>query len=112
NGGELLRELRLPDFRGYAVAVPKPATTFSEATRVLGAFLRDIVRDNPDNFRLLGPDETASNRLGSVFEATDRAWDAETAAGDDHLAPGGRVMEVLSEHLCQGWLEGYLLTGR
>src|SRR5438067_2350222 len=112
NGGELLRELRLPDFRGYAVAVPKPATTFSEATRVLGAFLRDVVRDNPDNFRLLGPDETASNRLGSVFEATDRAWDAEQVPGDDHLAPGGRVMEVLSEHLCQGWLEGYLLTGR
>jgi len=112
NGGELLRDLRLPDFRAYAVEVPKPATTFSEATRVLGGFLRDVVRDNPDNFRLLGPDETASNRLANVFEATNRAWDAETVPGDDHLAPDGRVMEVLSEHLCQGWLEGYLLTGR
>jgi len=112
NGGELLRDLRLPDFRAYAVEVPKPATTFSEATRVLGGFLRDVVRDNPDNFRLLGPDETASNRLANVFEATNRAWDAETVPGDDHLAADGRVMEVLSEHLCQGWLEGYLLTGR
>jgi xylulose-5-phosphate/fructose-6-phosphate phosphoketolase len=79
---------------------------------VLGGFVRDIVRDNPESFRLFGPDETASNRLGSVFEVTDRAWMAERVAGDDHLAPDGRVMEVLSEHLCQGWLEGYLLTGR
>jgi xylulose-5-phosphate/fructose-6-phosphate phosphoketolase len=112
NGGELLRELQLPDFRDYAVDVPAPAATSSEATRVLGAFLRDVIRANPDSFRLFGPDETASNRLGAVFEATDRAWTAEREPGDDHLAPGGRVMEVLSEHLCQGWLEGYLLTGR
>ncbi len=112
NGGELLRDLRLPDFRDYAVAVANPGATTSEATRVLGTFLRDVIRDNPDTFRLFGPDETASNRLGAVFEVTDRAWVAETLPGDDHLAHDGRVMEVLSEHLCQGWLEGYLLTGR
>jgi len=112
NGGELLKDLRLPDFRDYAVAVPKPGTTTSEATRVLGDYLRDVVKMNPDNFRIMGPDETASNRLGSVFEATNRAWDAELVPGDDHLGPDGRVMEVLSEHLCEGWLEGYLLTGR
>jgi xylulose-5-phosphate/fructose-6-phosphate phosphoketolase len=112
NGGLLLKDLRLPDFRDYAVEVPEPARTTSEATRVLGAFLRDVIDRNPSTFRLMGPDETASNRLGAVFEATDRAWDAETVPGDDHLAPDGRVMEVLSEHLCQGWLEGYLLTGR
>ncbi len=112
NGGLLLRDLSLPDFRHYAVDVGKPGTTLSEATKVLGAFLRDVVKGNPDMFRLFGPDETASNRLSSVFEATDRAWDADTLPGDDHLAPDGRVMEVLSEHLCQGWLEGYLLTGR
>ncbi|HEX2647249.1 MAG TPA: phosphoketolase family protein, partial [Candidatus Dormibacteraeota bacterium] len=112
NGGELLQDLRLPDFRDYAVAVDRPCSTSSEATRVLGNFLRDVVKMNPNNFRLMGPDETASNRLGSVFEATDRAWDAEVVAGDDHLAAGGRVMEVLSEHMCEGWLEGYLLTGR
>jgi len=112
NGGELLRDLRLPDFRGYAVDVPKPGTTTSEATRVMATFLRDVVKMNPDNFRIMGPDETASNRLNPVFEATDRAWDAELVPGDDHLAPDGRVMEVLSEHLCEGWLEGYLLTGR
>jgi len=112
NGGELLKDLRLPDFRDYAVPVGKPGATSSEATRVLGTYLRDVVRMNPDNFRVMGPDETASNRLGAIFEATDRAWDAETLAGDDHLAPNGRVMEVLSEHLCEGWLEGYLLTGR
>ena len=112
NGGELLRDLRLPDFRGYAVDVPKPGTTTSEATRVMATFLRDVVNMNPDNFRIMGPDETASNRLNPVFEATDRAWDAELVPGDDHLAPDGRVMEVLSEHLCEGWLEGYLLTGR
>jgi xylulose-5-phosphate/fructose-6-phosphate phosphoketolase len=112
NGGLLLEELTLPDFRDYAVEVAKPGTTFSEATRVLGSFLRDVIVGNRDRFRLFGPDETASNRLGAVFEATDRAWDAERLAGDDHLAPGGRVMEVLSEHQCQGWLEGYLLTGR
>ncbi len=112
NGGELLKDLRLPDFRDYAVTVPKPATSTSEATRVLGGFLRDVIKMNPDNFRIMGPDETVSNRLGAVLEATNRAWDAERLPGDDHLAPDGRVMEVLSEHLCEGWLEGYLLTGR
>jgi xylulose-5-phosphate/fructose-6-phosphate phosphoketolase len=114
NGGLLLRALRLPDFREYAVDVPRPAATSSEATRVLGRWLRDVMRLSEDtrNFRLFGPDETASNRLGDVFEVTDRAWAAELADGDEHLAPGGRVMEVLSEHMCQGWLEGYLLTGR
>lgn len=112
NGGELLRDLRLPDFREYGVEVPKPATTFSEATRVLGAFLRDVVSLNPDNFRIFGPDETESNRLSAVFQVTDRAWAVERQPGDEHLGPDGRVMEVLSEHLCQGWLEGYLLTGR
>src|SRR6202521_766146 len=112
NGGELLQDLRLPDFRDYAVEVPKPGTTTSEATRVLGAYLRDVITRNPHNFRIMGPDETASNRLGTVFEATSRAWDAELQPGDDHLAPDGRVMEVLSEHICEGWLEGYLLTGR
>jgi xylulose-5-phosphate/fructose-6-phosphate phosphoketolase len=112
NGGELLHDLRLPDFTGYAVDVPKPGTTTSEATRVLGAYLRDVIASNPDNFRIMGPDETASNRLGTVFEATTRAWDAGLLPGDDHLSPDGRVMEVLSEHLCEGWLEGYLLTGR
>jgi xylulose-5-phosphate/fructose-6-phosphate phosphoketolase len=112
NGGLLLRALELPDFRDYAVMVAAPGTGATEATRVLGEFLRDIIKLNPDRFRLMGPDETVSNRLTAVFEATDRAWDAETLPSDDHLAPDGRVMEVLSEHLCQGWLEGYLLTGR
>ncbi|MEV0404951.1 phosphoketolase family protein [Actinoallomurus sp. NPDC050550] len=112
NGGLLLRDLALRDFRAYAVPVDKPGTTFSEATRVLGGFLRDVVADNPDIFRIMGPDETASNRLSAVFEATDRVWEAERLPTDEHLAPHGRVMEVLSEHLCQGWLEGYLLTGR
>jgi xylulose-5-phosphate/fructose-6-phosphate phosphoketolase len=112
NGGLLLRALEMPDFRNYAVAVSSPARTTSEATRVLGEFLRDVIRANPDTFRIMGPDETASNRLSAVFEATDRAWDAQQLDSDDHLDPDGRVMEVLSEHLCQGWLEGYLLTGR
>ena len=112
NGGLLLRELELPDFRNYAVEVPSPGKAVAEATRLLGAFVRDVIVANPDRFRLFGPDETASNRLSAVFEETDRAWDAERLPGDDHLAPDGRVMEVLSEHLCQGWLEGYLLTGR
>jgi xylulose-5-phosphate/fructose-6-phosphate phosphoketolase len=114
NGGLLLRDLRLPDFRDYAVPVERPGTTTSEATRVMGAFLRDVMRLNDDerNFRVFGPDETASNRLGALFEVTNRGWDAQRLAGDDHLAPDGRVLEVLSEHLCQGWLEGYLLTGR
>jgi xylulose-5-phosphate/fructose-6-phosphate phosphoketolase len=112
NGGLLLRDLQLPDFRGYAVDVPKPATTTSEATRVLGGFLRDVIECNPTTFRVFGPDETASNRLADMFAVTDRQWDAITLPGDDDLAPSGRVVEVLSEHLCQGWLEGYLLTGR
>ncbi len=112
NGGVLLQDLRLPDFRDYAVPVDEPATTSSEATRVLGTFLRDVVKRNPETFRIFGPDETASNRLGAVFEVTNRQWDTAIWDGDDHLAPEGRVVEVLSEHLCQGFLEGYLLTGR
>jgi xylulose-5-phosphate/fructose-6-phosphate phosphoketolase len=112
NGGQLLRDLVMPDFRDYAVPVEHPGTQVSSATGVLGGFLRDIITANPDGFRIMGPDETASNRLSAVFETTDRAWDAPTIPGDDHLSADGRVMEVLSEHLCQGWLEGYLLTGR
>jgi xylulose-5-phosphate/fructose-6-phosphate phosphoketolase len=112
NGGQLLRDLVLPDFRDYAVEVDKPGRSTSEATRVLGTFLRDVMARNPQNFRLMGPDETASNRLSAVFEATGRTWAAEIKPTDEDLSPGGRVMEVLSEHLCQGWLEGYVLTGR
>jgi len=112
NGGELVKPLRLPDFRDYAVDVSTPGTTTSEATRVLGTFLRDVIRLNPQTFRLFGPDETASNRLSAVFEVTDKAWVAKRLPVDEHLAPDGRVMEILSEHTCQGWLEGYLLTGR
>jgi xylulose-5-phosphate/fructose-6-phosphate phosphoketolase len=114
NGGVLLRDLRLPDFRKYAVAVPAPGAVDGESTRVMGKFLRDVIDRNADhrNFRLFGPDETASNRLDAVFETTDRVFTGEILPTDDHLAPHGRVMEVLSEHLCQGWLEGYLLTGR
>ena len=112
NGGVLLKDLSLPDFRSYAVTVDKPGTTTSEATRVLGVYLRDVVRANPDNFRIVGPDETESNRLQSVYEATTKTWDAELLPGDEGLSPDGRVMEVLSEHMCEGWLEGYLLTGR
>jgi xylulose-5-phosphate/fructose-6-phosphate phosphoketolase len=112
NGGTLLRDLELPDFRDYAVEVPEPATRSSEPTRVLGGFLREVVHRNRSEFRVMGPDETVSNRLGAILEETDRAWDAGRLDGDDHLAPDGRVMEVLSEHMCQGWLEGYLLTGR
>jgi len=112
NGGTLLRDLVLPDFRDYAVEVAKPGTESAEATRVLGAFLRDVIARNPDTFRLFGPDETESNRLGAVFETTDRAWTADVLPTDENIAPEGRVLEVLSEHLCQGWLEGYLLTGR
>ncbi|MEV4624221.1 phosphoketolase family protein [Asanoa sp. NPDC049573] len=112
NGGAVLRDLVLPDFRDYAVAVTRPGSPASEATRVLGSFVRDVIAANPDRFRLFGPDEVASNRLGAAFEVTDRAFDSEIVDGDDHLSPDGRVMEVLSEHLCQGWLEGYLLTGR
>jgi xylulose-5-phosphate/fructose-6-phosphate phosphoketolase len=112
NGGLLLQELLLPDIAEYAVDVPAPAASFDEATRVTGAYLRDVMRANPQTFRVMGPDETASNRLAALFEVTNRTWEAETIPGDDHLANDGRVMEVLSEHLCQGWLEGYLLTGR
>jgi xylulose-5-phosphate/fructose-6-phosphate phosphoketolase len=112
NGGLLLRALEMPDFRDHAVEVASPGVSTSEATRVLGGFLREVIRRNPENFRLMGPDETASNRLGEVFDVTNRVWEAQRLDSDDHLAPEGRVMEVLSEHLCQGWLEGYLLTGR
>jgi xylulose-5-phosphate/fructose-6-phosphate phosphoketolase len=114
NGGLLLKDLELPDFRSYAVDVPKPGGVESEATRITGHFLRDVFRLNnaTHNFRLMGPDETESNRLGAVFEVTDRVSTARVLPTDDHIAPDGRVMEVLSEHLCQGWLEGYLLTGR
>jgi xylulose-5-phosphate/fructose-6-phosphate phosphoketolase len=112
NGGLLLRDLEMPDFRDHAVEVPRPGESASEATRLLGRFLREVIRRNPETFRIMGPDETASNRLGAVFEVTNRVWEAETLPTDDHLAADGRVMEVLSEHLCQGWLEGYLLTGR
>ena len=114
NGGLLLRDLRLPDYREYAVDVPKPGGAHAEATRVMGTYLRDVMKLNLDarNFRVVGPDETESNRLGALFDVTDRAWMADRDAFDEHLAPGGRVMEVLSEHTCEGWLEGYLLTGR
>ncbi len=114
NGGLLLRDLRMPDFRDYAVTVPGPGQAVAESTRVMGRFLRDIMRLNMEqrNFRVMGPDETASNRLDALFEVTDRSWMAEILPEDEHLAPDGRVMEILSEHTCQGWLEGYLLTGR
>lgn len=114
NGGLLLKDLKLPDFRDYAVAVSQPGTVEAESTRVVGTFLRDVMKLNLErrNFRVMGPDETNSNRLNALFEVSDRAWTAETLASDDHLSPDGRVIEVLSEHLCQGWLEGYLLTGR
>jgi xylulose-5-phosphate/fructose-6-phosphate phosphoketolase len=104
NGGELLRDLRMPDFRDYASTCPRRARRRAEATRVLGGWLRDVVQANPETFRIFGPDETASNRLGAVFEVTDRQWLAEIRPTDDHLALRGRVLEVLSEHLCQGWL--------
>ena len=114
NGGLLLRDLELPDFRDYAVSVSAPGAILDEATRVMGRFLRDVIRMNASaaNFRLMGPDETTSNRLDAVFDVTDRTSVAEILPSDDHLAHDGRVMEVLSEHMCQGWLEGYLLTGR
>ena len=114
NGGILLKELKMPDFRDYAVDVPKPGVVVAEATRVMGQFLRDVMKLNMGqrNFRVFGPDETASNRLTPLFEVTERTWVADTMPEDDHLAPDGRVMEILSEHTCQGWLEGYLLTGR
>ncbi|UPJ60445.1 phosphoketolase family protein [Bradyrhizobium sp. 192] len=114
NGGLLKKELKLPDFRSFAVEVPRPGGTIGEATRELGKFLRDVIRLNAKerNFRIVGPDETASNRLDAVFEETERVWMEPIEPYDVHLAQDGRVMEVLSEHLCQGWLEGYLLTGR
>lgn len=114
NGGLLLRDLKMPDFCDYAVEVPKPGTVAAEATRVMGRMLRDVMKLNADaaNFRVMGPDETASNRLDALLEVTNRVSTAEILPNDDHIAPDGRVMEVLSENMCQGWLEGYLLTGR
>ena len=114
NGGLLLRDLVMPDFRDYAVKVTKPGTELEESTRVLGNLLRDVMKLNADarNFRVWGPDETASNRLDALFEVTDKVFMEPLLATDEHLSPNGRVMEVLSEHMCQGWLEGYLLTGR
>ncbi len=112
NGGVVLQDLRMPDFRDYAVEVTKPGSAIAEATRVMGNFLRDVMKRNPQNFRLFGPDETASNRLGSVLEASDRTWLGDYLPDDDQLSPDGRIMEILSEHTCQGWIEGYLLTGR
>ena len=112
NGGLLLRDLRLPDFRDYAVAVPQPGAGNAEATRVQGMFIRDVIKKNRDNFRIFSPDETNSNRWNAVFEVTNRCSTANVLPSDDHVAPDGRVMEMLSEHQCEGWLEGYLLTGR
>jgi xylulose-5-phosphate/fructose-6-phosphate phosphoketolase len=114
NGGALLQDLKMPDFHDYEVRVPEPGRVVAEATRVLGGFLRDVMRRNlaSRNFRVFGPDETTSNRLGALFEVTDRTWMAEGNPDDEQLSPDGRVMEILSEHTCQGWLEGYLLTGR
>jgi xylulose-5-phosphate/fructose-6-phosphate phosphoketolase len=112
NGGLLLRDLRLPDFADYAVQVAQPGAVEAESTRVQGEFIRDVVQRNAQTFRVFSPDETASNRWGAVFEVTNRCSTAEILAGDDHVAPDGRVMEMLSEHQCEGWLEGYLLTGR
>ncbi len=114
NGGLLLRGLVMPDFRRYAIEVPKPGTSYAEATRILGGFLRDVMKLNADakNFRVFGPDETASNRLELLYEATNKEWMEPLLGTDEHLSPDGRVLEILSEHMCQGWLEGYLLTGR
>ncbi len=112
NGGLLRHPLRLPDFRAAAVDVESPGTSTHEATRVLGHYLVDVIRENPDNFRIFGPDETASNRLHAVYEVTDKVFAGEILDVDEHLARSGRVVEILSEHTCQGWLEGYLLTGR
>jgi len=112
NGGLLLRDLELPDFRQYALKVERPGAVDGEATRVLGGFLRDVMRGNPHNFRLFGPDETASNRLDAVYAASAKTWEEPLLPSDEHLSPDGRVMEVLSEHLCEGWLEGYTLSGR
>ncbi|MBE1488573.1 phosphoketolase family protein [Plantactinospora soyae] len=112
NGGTVLHDLVLPDFRDHAVPVDRPGLPMVGATGALGGWIRDVITANPDRFRLFGPDEVESNGLADVFDVTDRAFLGRTEPGDDHLSPGGRVMEVLSEHLCQGWLEGYLLTGR
>ena len=114
NGGLLLKSLHMPDYREYAVSVPSPGSVRAEATRVMGTFLRDVMKQNEhdSNFRVFGPDETASNRLGSLFEVTDRTWMESVMPYDESLSRNGRVMEILSEHTCQGWLEGYLLTGR
>jgi len=112
NGGRLLHDLRLPDFRDYAVEVPTPGAVNAEATRVQGQLIRDVLESNPRTFRIFSPDETNSNRWNAVFEVTNRCSTAEIIPGDDHVAPDGRVMEMLSEHQCEGWLEGYLLTGR
>src|SRR6266545_2198126 len=114
NGGILLRDLRMPDFRDYAVDVPSPGVRGIGDTHVLGRFLRDVAKLNSEqrNFRVFGPDETLSNGLEALFEVTKRQWDATTVPNDEFLAPTGRVMEMLSEHQCEGWLEAYLLTGR
>jgi xylulose-5-phosphate/fructose-6-phosphate phosphoketolase len=113
NGGVLLRDLRMPDFHKHAVIVPSPGAVTAGDTTILGKFLRDVVKLNPDNFRVFGPDETLSNLLGAIFETTNRQWDAREAEYDEFLAPEGRVLDSqLSEHQCEGWLEGYLLTGR
>ncbi|MDD9205546.1 phosphoketolase family protein, partial [Georgenia sp. 10Sc9-8] len=114
NGGLLLKDLRLPDFRDFAVEVRSPGSTTAESTRILGEWLREVIRLNPDNFRIFGPDEVASNRLQAVYDVTDKQWNGEYVGleVDQHMARAGRVMEMLSEHQCQGWLEGYLLTGR
>jgi xylulose-5-phosphate/fructose-6-phosphate phosphoketolase len=114
NGGLLLKSLHMPDYREYAVSVSSPGSVKAEATRVMGTFLRDVMKQNEhdSNFRVFGPDETASNRLGSLFEVTDRTWMESVMPYDESLSRNGRVMEILSEHTCQGWLEGYLLTGR
>lgn len=112
NGGLLLRDLRMPDYREYAVSVPSPGAVDAESSTVAGVFLRDIMKLNMLNFRVMGPDETSSNRLGALFDVTDRTWMADIYPYDEHLSPDGRVMEILSEHTCEGWLEGYLLTGR
>ena len=112
NGGALLQDLNLPDYRNYAVAVMQPGAVDAEATRIQGELIRDVIKSNVDNFRVFSPDEAASNRWGAMFEVTDRCSTAEILATDEHVAPDGRVMEMLSEHQCEGWLEGYLLTGR
>jgi len=112
NGGILLRDLRIPDFSDYAVKVRKPGGVDAEATRVQGELIRDVIKKNADNFRIFSPDEASSNRWNAVFEITDRCSTAQEIPQDDHVSPDGRVMEMLSEHQCEGWLEGYLLTGR